>query len=386
MGKGAEPQPGREAAAITCITQASEIEELAAAWDALHARSSKAHLFQSHAWVSAWLRHRPEGRPRVYVARRGDRLTAALALCAHQSGRPPFGVRTLRVATDYSDFCDALADPEHPADLAALWTRVLEEGGWHLIDLHYLAPDSHLMTLVQRTHGPWRVHRAPQDVAPYLDLRGNWRDTVSKGHRSDWMRRRRRLEEQGPVTLTRIQTLAAVDALLEEFARLHIERWQGKGETSAYRFPESRAFLRDVCQGLLRRDQLYLYRLAAGDATVSIGLYALFGRRLLPYSYTFAPEFARFCPVHLLILAVVEEMERLGLADVLDFGRGDEEYKLRWTQAIRPLERAVIARRSPIAQGAYWWATAGKPRLWRHQRLHALVREARNRLRLRRHH
>ena len=127
-----------------------------------------------------------------------------------------------------------------------------------------------------------------------------------------------------------------------------------------------------------------LCRLAAGDATVSIGLYALSdGACCLLH---LRPEFARFCPVHLLILAVVEEMERLGLADVLDFGRGDEEYKLRWTQAIRPLERAVIARRSPIAQGAYWWATAGKPRLWRHQRLHALVREARNRLRLRRHH
>ncbi|HHX42318.1 MAG TPA: GNAT family N-acetyltransferase [Armatimonadetes bacterium] len=364
-----------------CVTTAERLGELESAWDALHARSSGAHLFQSYPWVSSWLRHRPEGRPLVLTARRGDQLTAALALCAHDVGPVAFGIRTLRVATDYSDFCDALSDPDYPEDLPAAWANFLGHAPWNVIDLHYVRPGSALASLCDQVPHAWRIHRGQQDVAPYLDLSVDWRETVGKGHRSDWLRRRRRLEERGGLTLTRAQTPAEIDALLEEFVRLHIDRWRAKGETSAYALQETREFLRDVCHGLQRRGQLRLYRLAAGSDTVSIGIYTLFGARLMPYSYVFAPEYARFSPIHLLILSVVEEIQGLGLAEEHDFGRGDEEYKLSWTQKRRALERIVIARRSLRGRLAWWWAVEAKPALWRHPRLHVAVREMRTRLR-----
>lgn len=345
--------PGNEITPVTvaCLTDAAELEPWERAWDALVERSPGAHLFQSYPWVSSWLRHQPDGRPRLFIARRGERLTAAMPLCAHEAGWGPLRLRTLRVAVDNADFCDGLSDPEHPEDLDRLWQALLSRRDWHLLDLHYLRPDSHLARVAGGKVGRLLADRRMQDTSPYLDITTDWRESVSKGQRSDWLRRRRRLEEQGKLTLERAETTTAIDVLLEQFAELHAARWQTKGETSTYRFAEFRAFVRDVCHGSLRRGHLYLYRLALDGNTVSLGLYFLFRRHLLPYAYTFSAEYARFCPVHLLTMAVVEEMRARNLADLYDFGRGDEEYKLRWTQQSLTLDRILLARRSPLGGG-----------------------------------
>lgn len=368
------------------IEDVSRFQAVDAAWDALAARDPRAHVFQGHPWLWTWLQHYPGAQPFTAVAWRGDNLTAALPLCAYDLGRGRARVRTLRFAADNnSDYCRALSDPHHPEDLAFLWEQLTRRRDWHLIDLRYVPADSSLATLRSAPGRGLRVSRRHQDVAPFIDITTDWRASVPKGHRTEVLRRWRRVQEQGSVTFDVARTPEDADEMLGQLAEMHIARWQGRQETSLFRFADYRGWIHDVCHELLRREQLHFCRLSLDGKPISMALGFLSGRRLLRYTSTFDEAYARFGPVHLLLMAVVDDLRERDLADVHDFGRGGEAYKARWTQQAQSVEHILVARGSAAGLAAYWWAGHLKPFLWKHQRLGTFLRELRRRAELRLH-
>jgi len=365
------------------VTTAARLHQLGAAWEALARRDPDARIFQGYAWLSTWLRYHPHAQPAIFTTWRGERLTAALPLCVHVVGRPPLRLRLLRFASDNDcDYCDALADPHHPRDLADLWSALLQRRDWHLLDLRHVRAGSHLASLLATPPAHLRIERQHQEIAPYLDLRFDWQETVARGQRPELLRRRRRLGERGTVTFDVASCPSEVDQMLAQLAALHTTRWQSRQETSVFRFPAYREWLRELCHRLLARGELYLCRLALDNDPVSLGLYFLCGHRLLCYTSTFNDAYSKFGPVHLLLLAVIEDARGRGLACVHDFGRGGEDYKLRWTHDAEPLERLLIARRTLAGRAAFWWAARVKTLCWRHHRLGTALRELRRRLAL----
>ncbi|MBI3945569.1 MAG: GNAT family N-acetyltransferase [Armatimonadetes bacterium] len=372
-------------AIVEYVSAVERLDALAAAWNALATSDPGAHVFQGHAWLSTWLRHRPRAQPVILVARRGDRLTAALPLCAHDAGRRPVRLRTLRFLADSeSDSCAALSDPSYPEDLAALWQALLRRRDWHLVDLRYLPSGSPLTSLIEAAGHGLHLDSVQHDVAPYLDITTDWRETVPKSQRPKLLRRRRQLQETGATRFDVAASDEEVDLMLEQLAAMHIARWRGRHETSIFLLPERRAWLRQVCHELLKRGELYLCRLALDGQPVSLGIYYLSGRRLVNTIYSFDEAFRKYGPVHLLVIEVIEDARTRGLADAHDFGRGAEEYKMRWTQDQQPLLRVLAARRTLAGSAAFWWAARAKPFLWRHYALSTAIREARRRLEARR--
>lgn len=367
-----------------CIACADDLSRVAGAWDDLARRTPGASVFQTATWLATWLRHHPDAEPVISFVRRGERLTAALPLCKHGLGIGPVRVLVLRFAADNdSDYCDALSDPEYPGDLAALWSDVMARGGWHLLDLRYVPSASSLGGLVASCY-PLRVACQTQDLSPYLDLSRDWRESVTRGQRAEVLRRRRRLGELGDVRFDVAANDAEIDVMLRQLAGLHRARWDARGETSMFHFPGYHVWLGDVCRDLMRRGELYLCRLAVDADPVSMGLYFLWQRRILCYTSVFSEAYSRYGPVHLLIMAVVEDARARGLARVHDFGRGSEEYKMRWTQQTQALNRFLVARGTLKGTASFMWGAHAKPFLWRHQRLGTALREARRRAALRR--
>ncbi|NLC57459.1 MAG: GNAT family N-acetyltransferase [Armatimonadetes bacterium] len=377
---------GAAGIAATCVKTAEEVEALCEAWDALAARDATATTYQGSAWLATWFRHHPNVRPRVFVAFRGDRLTAAIPLCAYRARFQLASTRILRLAADNdSDYGNALVDPEHPGDLAELvGAGLLRSRTWDLLDLRHIPASASLAQAVRAASGPSRIHHVAQDVAPYLDIRSEWQASVSRNQRSQVLRHRRQLEAEGPVAFDVARSADEVVGMLDQFARIHIARWRQRGETSVFCIPTQRAWLHAACQALHQRGELYLCRLALAGNPVSMGLYVLSGRRLTNYMIAFQEEYRRFGPAHLLIAAAIEDVRRRNLADIHDFGRGGEEYKLRWTRATQPLERILVARRSLAGSAALCWAARVQPFIWRHYRAATLLREFRRRREARR--
>ncbi|GAA5037308.1 GNAT family N-acetyltransferase [Thermocatellispora tengchongensis] len=142
---------------------AGALNGLAGEWDELYARCRAATPFQSHCWLWSWSRaYRAEGRVRLALACRGDRLVgAAPFLLEHR-----MGCRVLTpLGRGHSDFTDVLIGPdEHPADEYASDERPTDG---------YLA-DEHLAD----EYGAG-AHRAG---TPHADAHRAWGDRAG-GHR-----------------------------------------------------------------------------------------------------------------------------------------------------------------------------------------------------------
>ncbi|HOM81659.1 MAG TPA: GNAT family N-acetyltransferase [Armatimonadota bacterium] len=379
-----QEQPGSETAdpagRVEIIEEPRRLEAISTAWDQLAEKDPRAHVFQGCPWLSTWLRHYPRARPFLLVFWRDDEMTAALPLCAYDLGRGWCRMRTLRfIADNNSDYCDALSDPDHPNDLGVLWEHLTRRKDWHLLDLRYLPEGSQVATLSHAAGQRFWSLRQRLDAAPYIDLRTDWRERVPRNHRTEVLRRWRRVQEQGQVTFEIARTPEEADMMLDQLARMHIARWQGRHETSVFHFADYRRWVHDVCHELLKRDQLYLCRLSLDGRPMSMALAFLQSRRLLRYTSTFDEAYSRFGPVHLLLMAVVEDLRANNIADVHEFGRGWEAYKARWTHQAHAIERILVARVSAVGLAAFWWAGHLKPFVWNHERLGTLLREGRRR-------
>ncbi len=91
---------------IEIITERERFAEIQPHWDALW-RRCKADVFQSHAWIAAWLEASGgDTATRIAVSWHGDDMLAAMPLTVQRR----FGLRMLEwSAQSLSDYCDALA-------------------------------------------------------------------------------------------------------------------------------------------------------------------------------------------------------------------------------------------------------------------------------------
>jgi CelD/BcsL family acetyltransferase involved in cellulose biosynthesis len=370
---------------VECISTPARLRARATAWQELLNRDPHATAYQSIPWLLTWMARHPSATPAVLIARRGEAVTAALPLCAYPLRFPGRKIHVIRFLADNDcDYCTALSNPEFPEDLSSLWNAVLECRAWSLIDLRYVTGESPLVTLAAAPRSGFLVDRQQQDTAPFLDIRVDWRHSVSSNHRSQVLRRLRQLRAEGTVTFDVARTPGEVSEMLQQLSAMHIARWRRRRETSIFAVPEDRDWLHAATHALHQQGLLYLCRLSLNGTPISIGLYCLARRRLTNYMVSFDEEYRRFGPVHLMVMMAIDDARARNLADIHDFGRGSEEYKLRWTRAAQPVSRILVARSSPTGRAAFWWATRAQPFIWEHYAAATFLREIRRRLRMRR--
>jgi CelD/BcsL family acetyltransferase involved in cellulose biosynthesis len=171
-----------------------------------------------------------------------------------------------------------------------------------------------------------------------------------------------------------------VEATLADLQTLHAERWRQVGEISRLSLPSYWAWVRGIAQEAHGRGWLYVPRLELDGRLVATGVFMLYRRQIFQWINGHALPFQRHSPFLVLQHAVIEHVRAQGLADVLDFGRGDEWYKSRWTQRAVPLER-MMAWRGPRGHAAYVWHGRVRPWAWAHQTWSRPIRSLKRALR-----
>ncbi|TAK10199.1 MAG: GNAT family N-acetyltransferase [Candidatus Manganitrophaceae bacterium] len=326
------------------VTTVEALEALRPEWSALYERCAGATPFQSPEWLLSWWKCFGAGQLWVLVLRRGGRLV----------GLAPFFIGSLGegaprhvgfIGTGITDTLDLLLEPglESVGALRILERLAQCSARWDLCDFQELRPDSALLT-ASRSALHFRI--VPQSVSPRLLLpEGTNLETILPPvHRRNLRRARRRLEAAGRFVFDRADA-HTFPALLEDFFRLHENRWEKREGAGVLADPAIRAFHREAAAGFLRQGALRLYGLRLGE-TVIASLYAFRkGSGLYCYLSGFDPEKADYSPGALLLKHAIEEAIGEGLREV-DFLRGKEPYKYLWGASDRVHYRLWIA---PVA-------------------------------------
>lgn len=321
-------------------------DEAAPAWRRLEAEGG-CHAFQSLAWQRAWFTH--VGQPRG--------LTPALVLVEGPAGQPwmlfPLGLQRRRfvqalvfLGGQLSDYLGPLVSPDCPpaltgTDFRAVWAAVTDAvPAFSFASLERLpatlAGRPNPLLAMGAHEGASRSHhtRLGPDWPTYYASR------CSSKTRATDRRKRRKLEEAGPLSFEIVTEPGQVDAVLEALTAFKSQSWQQLGVTDLFAGPEHRALLRSL--SLEHPGFAHLSCLKVGGRVVAAHWGLLYGGRfyyMLP-SYE-QGELASRSPGALLCRMLLEWCCQQGV-EVFDFTVGDEPYKERWCEEVGVLYECML--------------------------------------------
>jgi CelD/BcsL family acetyltransferase involved in cellulose biosynthesis len=321
----------------------ADAETIRAEWEELAERVG-ADPFVRPGWIDALAASFPGGsRLHAFTVRRRGRLAAIVPLW--------WGRGALRSPTNYHTprFGVVAEDVEAAAELA----RVVLRARPRSIAMQFVEPsDAALARWCDEARASgFVVASRVLERCPYLELDGDWdayERAMDSKLRADLRRRRRRLEELGPVRVELLDGTQDLDRALEEGMRVEAAGWKGRAGTAIASHANTRRLYRRAAQGASERGWLQLAFLRAGDEAIAFefNVEALGVHYRLKAGYD--ERFQRFSPGKLLHLAVLERAYRSGL-DRFEFGGTDEPYKLEWAVARREL--ALVQAFAPSVAG-----------------------------------
>jgi CelD/BcsL family acetyltransferase involved in cellulose biosynthesis len=128
-------------------------------------------------------------------------------------------------------------------------------------------------------------------------------------------------------------------AFLDELARLHLSRWESRGEPGLFADERVLAFHREAAPALQCAGFVRCF-LATMEGRAVAALYALeHAGRLMLYASGFDPAYAYESPGQLLLAHAIESALRDDIREI-HFLRGREAYKYDWN----PVDRINIKR------------------------------------------
>jgi CelD/BcsL family acetyltransferase involved in cellulose biosynthesis len=331
------------------IDQATALGSLAPEWDKLAERCA-AWPCQYPGWLDAWYAAFGRGRLEVLAAWTGETLTGVVPLLGRLGSlRSPTNWHTAR-------FGVLAAGPDERAALAdALMQRspvrlsFIQEGDATATELRRAAESS-----------GHRVLERPLPPSPYLRTSGDravWWDGLSARMRRELRRRRRKLEEQGPVGLEVHDGTGQGDVYLAEGFAIEGSEWKERKGTAIRSRPETLGFYRRIARWAAARGALRLTFLRLDGRPIAFDFALEDGRSHYLLKTGFDRRLAPFAPGQLLRQEMIDRAFSNGL-ETYEFLGMPEPWKLVWTGTTRGREELVIL--PPTLRGRVGGAVHGK--------------------------
>jgi CelD/BcsL family acetyltransferase involved in cellulose biosynthesis len=192
-------------------------------------------------------------------------------------------------------------------------------------------------------HGP---HRLVEQSSPVVDLSAGWAAYERHQRQSSatllqaTARKRRKLErDHGPVTFVLHE---ANHALLEELLRWKSEQYRRSGLRDRFADGGVRRLVHDLLEVDDPELQGLLTVIRAGDEVVAMHMGLRCASTLAYWIPGYALNFTAYSPGLILCMDLLRAMTGAGMS-LLDFGKGNEDYKRRIANATIPLLRGAVS-------------------------------------------
>jgi CelD/BcsL family acetyltransferase involved in cellulose biosynthesis len=165
-------------------------------------------------------------------------------------------------------------------------------------------------------------------------------------------RKLRNLAAQGDVRLTRVSE--AQSGALERFYQLERSGWKGREGTAIACSPVTRQFYDEIAVEAERFGYLTLYFLELNGRAIAGQFGVTYGGRYFMPKLAHDEQFDQYSPGHLLVDAILRDCAERGVTEY-DYLGPDHEWKLRWTNTVRPHTSFFVYRNAAYAR-ALWAA------------------------------
>lgn len=313
------------------ISEVGRLEEISSEWSRIWKSDSRAEIFQTPEWATAWWRSFGQGATLCsLVVFAGDEIVGIVPL-VNRGGVIQF------LGTPEADYADIICEEKWAPEVLAAAFKTLRESvtGWTECVLQHLAQHSRVV----RHYGSVprqllsSLHCVPAERYQTVVFREK-RDAVfgSLLGKNHTRRRRNKLQKAGEVRFRHLENAQEAEAYLDDFFRHHVRRHAVIGRRSAYAVPEARQFIKTLIRQLGPAVRFGVLELDGRPLAWHLG-FQVNGKFLL-YQHTFDLDASDYTPGELLLWNLFEYAKD-NIAREFDFGKGDEPYKDRFANYSR---------------------------------------------------
>lgn len=319
----------------------------AAEWEALADRCH-ASPFLRPGWLHAWWESFGKGTLEILTLRRGwdgrlvgllplRRLSGAL-LSPTNWHSPQFGLLVEDGEAAEALMCALFRDRPRRVDL-----RFLDHDAAGQLGIQAMSEGYHIICrTIQRS--------------PYVTIDGDWdsyQRGIGKKVRSELLRRRRRLEQEGRLVLAVEDGGVRLEELLAEGLRVEAAGWKTEQGTAIGSHPETRRFYTRIARWADTRGWLRLAFLRLEGRALAFDFCLEYDRVHYLLKTGYDPAYRQLGPGKLIRYEMLARAFRSGMTSY-EFLGADEPWKLEWTQMGR--ERQVIQAFRPSPLGVLDWS------------------------------
>jgi CelD/BcsL family acetyltransferase involved in cellulose biosynthesis len=332
------------------------IESLAAGWDAL-ADATSAGPFVRPGWFAAWFdAFGGGGRPVVLCVRRGRRLAGALCLARQGGG-------ALRSPTNWHT--PAYGTVAEDAAAAGTLARAALARAPSVVDVAFVdAGDAFAAQLVDGARARRRpVITRPVQNSPYIPLDGDFKAfeaSLAPKFKREARRRRRKLAEEGEVTVGFSDGRDALERLLDEGFAVEGSGWKTELGTAIAQDDATDRFYRRVAAWAADRGWLQLGFVRVSGRAIAFSYSIVCGGTVHVVKVGFEPGFRQYAPGTILTREAIARAYGQGQRR-FDFLGDEDRYKLDWTSAACERRRIQVFGRNGMGMARFAAWRYGRP-------------------------
>jgi CelD/BcsL family acetyltransferase involved in cellulose biosynthesis len=201
----------------------------------------------------------------------------------------------------------------------------------------------------------YRVVTDTMQRSPFLELTEDWdayEGSLSSSFRQGLRRKKRRLEEEGTLTVDVRDGSEDLESLLDEGYDVESSQWKEEQGTAIASDPVTRAFYTSFSSWAAQQGWLRLVFLRQHDKAIAFRLDVTVDGAYYHVKGGYDPAFGRYSPGLVLQHETVRHAIEAGLSRY-EFLGADEPYKLKWTSTCRDRIAVRCFARTPAGQAAW---------------------------------
>jgi CelD/BcsL family acetyltransferase involved in cellulose biosynthesis len=343
--QGVEMSQEPHGVTATVLTHETDFDAIGGEWDALVSSSCQHGVFflRWH-WNRVWWRMYAPPHSELFLIACRDRSGQLVGLAPlYRHGRSVKGLFTVQeicfigtgAGLKTSEHLDIIARSGYQHHVGqAVAACLQQQPAWQRVWLWGIHSSSPVLPHFTKAFGE-AATALPCDRLPYVATRADWA-TVKLGFgdnlRTNIDRYIRRIQKDYKCQFHRVRTPEQLEEFMDAFVQLHQERWQSKGKTGSFVYPNFKAFMQETVRAAFRCDRARLWTLFLDGQCVAV-LQAFVDRGVAHYFQGgFKSGYDKHHLGSVMIALALQDCVQADDLDEFDFMGGGAAYKDHWTK------------------------------------------------------
>ena len=333
---------------VTEINDVDHFLEMKKTWNEVLDKSNDNNVYLTWEYLSTYWKHFGKNRKlRILCLEDGTHIIGMAPLRQQRLKLAgPVGYELIEplayrgLMPEGADYTGIILTERETECLHSLFNYLANDGSWDFMYLMDVQGTSTIPSLLNQMSNsiPFRFETGKGAICPYM-LLPNSPDALMKSFgprvRKNLRRQLRNLQSDfHSVELKKYNALGSVQETMESFFELHQKSCKNRGLPGVFATQEVRNFYTDVARQFADNGWLALYFLTVDDRSVAAYYCFEYSNKMLYALSGFDPDYSSYSVGNLLLLKIIEKSIAKGLGE-LDFLKGDEAYKFRWTSSYR---------------------------------------------------